>query len=247
MVAKDAESALNLLATNLFRVAFLDHDLGFMNAAYPDRLQGNGKEVARYMTRTSFPGLVVIHSVNESGAGAMKKLLKNATLAPFGTFEIKIPLTRAHGGGPAGFEPDLALGLSAFLSAGNLGLKASLPSFAQSNQCRSKWKIVGNFLQLSPFHLDVLYEIAHPRYQFDDLLFTENPRFSIFLFSIAVDNIMSDQHCFAQPTEQVFVKPNAKNEIVERLNPRKIVPRNVRQKFSRSLFYLFVLLEQLRY
>jgi hypothetical protein len=89
MIAKDAGTALMLLSSNSFKVIFLDHDLGYLDAAYPDRLHGNGKEIERYLARTNFPGLIVIHSVNENGAGAMKKWLKNARLAPFGTFEIE--------------------------------------------------------------------------------------------------------------------------------------------------------------
>lgn len=87
--AKTADEALSLLAGGEFKVIFLDHDLSYMDAAHPERLHGNGKEVARYLARTKFQGLVVIHSVNEAGAAAMKAHLKDARVAPFGSFEIE--------------------------------------------------------------------------------------------------------------------------------------------------------------
>jgi hypothetical protein len=50
----------------------------------------NQLRVARYLARTAFPGVVVIHSKHEAGANAMKVHLPQASLAPFGTFEIEI-------------------------------------------------------------------------------------------------------------------------------------------------------------
>jgi hypothetical protein len=67
---------------------FLDHDLGFLDAAYPGRLHDNGKEVARYLAIKKFPGIVVIHSLNEVGAQAMKRYLPQAHIAPYGSFDI---------------------------------------------------------------------------------------------------------------------------------------------------------------
>lgn len=90
MMAASCNEALRILSTREFKIVFLDHDLGFLDAAYPDRLHGNGKEVARYLARTTFPGIVVIHSKHEAGANAMKAHLPQATLAPFGTFEIEV-------------------------------------------------------------------------------------------------------------------------------------------------------------
>jgi len=90
VIATSCDEALRILSTREFKIVFLDHDLGFLDAAYPDRLHGNGKEVARYLARTAFPGIVVIHSKHEAGANAMKIHLPQASLAPFGTFEIEI-------------------------------------------------------------------------------------------------------------------------------------------------------------
>jgi hypothetical protein len=89
-IAASCGEALRVLAAREFKMVFLDHDLGFLDAAYPDRLHGNGKEVARYLARTAFPGVVVIHSKHEAGANAMKVHLPQASLAPFGTFEVEM-------------------------------------------------------------------------------------------------------------------------------------------------------------
>ena len=88
--ATSCSKALEILSTQDFKIVFLDHDLGFLDAAYPERLHGNGKEVARYLARTGFPGVVIIHSKHEAGASAMKVHLPQASLAPFGTFEIEL-------------------------------------------------------------------------------------------------------------------------------------------------------------
>jgi len=85
--AKNAETALQALSQQEFKVAFLDHDLHWMHAD-STIFKGTGKEVARYMAQRGFQGIVVIHSRHEEGAAAMKKCLPKARLAPFGTFEI---------------------------------------------------------------------------------------------------------------------------------------------------------------
>jgi NAD+-processing family protein with receiver domain len=89
-IATSCDKALRVLSECEFKIVFLDHDLGFLDAAYPDRLHGNGKEVARYLARTAFPGVVVIHSKHDAGANAMKVHLPKACLTPFGTFEIEM-------------------------------------------------------------------------------------------------------------------------------------------------------------
>jgi hypothetical protein len=89
VIATSCDKALRILSTQEFKIVFLDHDLGVLDAAYPDLLHGNGKEVARYLARIGFPGVVVIHSKHEAGANAMKVHLPQASLAPFGTFEIE--------------------------------------------------------------------------------------------------------------------------------------------------------------
>jgi hypothetical protein len=50
--------------------------------------KGTGKEVARFITKSGFQGIVIIHSKHVEGAAAMKKYLSNARLAPFGSFDI---------------------------------------------------------------------------------------------------------------------------------------------------------------
>jgi len=85
--AKNAESALRALREREFKVVFLDHDLHWMHADNTI-FKGTGKEVARFMAKQGFKGIVIIHSLHVAGAAAMKKYLPNARLAPFGTFEI---------------------------------------------------------------------------------------------------------------------------------------------------------------
>jgi hypothetical protein len=50
--------------------------------------KGTGKEVARFLAKKDFRGIVIIHSKHEEGAAAMQKYLVNARLAPFGSVEI---------------------------------------------------------------------------------------------------------------------------------------------------------------
>lgn len=86
--AKTAQQAIMLLSQRSFGMIFLDHDLGFLDAADPTRLHYNGKEVSRYLAIHHFAGCVVIHSRNPVGAEAMKKVLPKAHLLPYGTFEV---------------------------------------------------------------------------------------------------------------------------------------------------------------
>jgi len=85
--AKTAEAALEILSAETFDLVFLDHDLSWMDAGFPERLHGNGKEVARYLARTNFAGRVVIHSKSDQ-AEAMAKILPKAAIARFGDFDI---------------------------------------------------------------------------------------------------------------------------------------------------------------
>lgn len=85
--AKNAEAAFRALDEQEFRVVFLDHDLHWMHADN-SIFKGTGKEVARFLAKKDFRGIVIIHSKHEDGAAAMKKYLSNARLAPFGSFEI---------------------------------------------------------------------------------------------------------------------------------------------------------------
>lgn len=88
--ATTAERAIEILEDQEFDYVFLDHDLTWMDAGFPDRQHGNGKEVARFLAIKKFPGKVVIHSKNDVGVAAMKKVLPTAEIARFGDFEIVI-------------------------------------------------------------------------------------------------------------------------------------------------------------
>ena len=83
-----AADAIQALTQQDFRVIFLDHDLHWMHAADNAIVKGTGKEVALYLRKTDFKGIVVIHSKNEDGARAMLKILPGAKVARFGEFEI---------------------------------------------------------------------------------------------------------------------------------------------------------------
>lgn len=89
IVASNAEQALALLDEETFDVCFLDHDLNFSDVAFADARPGSGKRVAHYLAQQRFPGIVVIHSVNEAGARAMKNHLPQSRVMPFGTFELE--------------------------------------------------------------------------------------------------------------------------------------------------------------
>lgn len=93
--AKTAKRAIEILSEETFDLVFLDHDLSFMDAGFPERQFDNGKEVARFLAIAKFAGKVVIHSKNEDGVRAMKKVLPGATVARFDEFEISIgePIT----------------------------------------------------------------------------------------------------------------------------------------------------------
>ena len=96
--AKTADRALEILSTEKFDLVFLDHDLSWEDAGFPERQHGNGKEIARYLARTGFAGRIVIHSKNEDGVKVMAKTLPAATIARFDSFEIKVtqsPRSRA--------------------------------------------------------------------------------------------------------------------------------------------------------
>lgn len=99
--AKTANRAIELLSTETFDLVFLDHDLSWEDAGFPDRQHGNGKEVARYLARTGFSGRIVIHSKNEDGVRAMKKALPAATIARFDDFEITVSPERGASDSPS--------------------------------------------------------------------------------------------------------------------------------------------------
>jgi CheY-like chemotaxis protein len=90
--ATTATAALEVLSTEHFDLVFLDHDLSFMGAGFPERLHGNGKEVARYLARTNFAGRIVIYSRSEQPS-AMAKILPQATVSAYGDFDIILQKT----------------------------------------------------------------------------------------------------------------------------------------------------------
>lgn len=85
--ATTSAAAIDLISQHNFKVAFLDHDLHWMDAGFPNRQHGNGKEVARYLAIHAFDGLVVIHSCSEQ-AEVMAKILPQAKVCPFGDFDV---------------------------------------------------------------------------------------------------------------------------------------------------------------
>lgn len=87
--AKTTVDAIALLSSEKFDLVFLDHDLSWLDAGFPDRQFGNGKEVARYLARTGFAGRVVIHSKSDE-AETMHRILPAAIRERFGDFEITV-------------------------------------------------------------------------------------------------------------------------------------------------------------
>lgn len=71
-----------------FKVCFLDHDLSWIDAGFPGRQYGNGKEIARLLRDLDFKGIVVIHSKHRECAEVMNEILPNAYVLPFGYFDI---------------------------------------------------------------------------------------------------------------------------------------------------------------
>jgi hypothetical protein len=89
--AKNAEAAFRALDQHKFKVIFLDDDLHWMHADN-SIFKGTGKEVARFLAKKEFQGIVIIHSLHEEGVAVIKKYLPKARLVRFGSFEI-IPET----------------------------------------------------------------------------------------------------------------------------------------------------------
>lgn len=88
--ATTSAAALEILSKEQFDLVFLDHDLSWVDAGFPEKQFGNGKEVARYLARKKFAGRVVIHSKNEDGVKVMAKILPAATIARYEEFEIEL-------------------------------------------------------------------------------------------------------------------------------------------------------------
>jgi len=90
-VARTRDDAIALLAARVYDFIFLDHDLGLLDYAGRTGREGNGRDVAKFLSGTGWTGKnTVIHSWNPAGAAAMKDILRNACAIPFGQFEIEI-------------------------------------------------------------------------------------------------------------------------------------------------------------
>ena len=85
--AKTSAAAISLISQHNFKAVFLDHDLHWTDAGFPERQHGNGKEVARFLRIYGFQGQIVIHSVSDQAA-AMAKILPQAKVCRFGDFDI---------------------------------------------------------------------------------------------------------------------------------------------------------------
>jgi hypothetical protein len=86
--SKTSRAAIHALQESEFTIVFLDHDLGFLDAADPTRPNSNGKEVARFLRESKFAGTVILHSLNPPARDIMARILPQAIIAPFGTFAI---------------------------------------------------------------------------------------------------------------------------------------------------------------
>lgn len=86
-VAKEASDAIAVLDSYpRFDCMFLDHDLGAFTGT-----EGDGLQVAQYLASRGFHGKnTFIHSTNQTGAAAMHKALTQATVVPFGQFELDL-------------------------------------------------------------------------------------------------------------------------------------------------------------
>jgi hypothetical protein len=85
---KTAADAIRALSSQTFRAVFLDHDLHWLHADNTI-VKGTGKEVAMYLAKVKFPGIVVIHSRHDDAVEVMRRILPRARIARFGEFEIR--------------------------------------------------------------------------------------------------------------------------------------------------------------
>lgn len=84
-----AENAIDRIRRHTFNVVFLDHDLHWMHADNTI-VKGTGKEVALYLKKVNFPGIIVIHSKHDEAVDVMHKILPHAKRARFETFELEV-------------------------------------------------------------------------------------------------------------------------------------------------------------
>ena len=91
-VVSTVNDAIAAMATNVFDIMFLDHDLGFLDQfGRPDANKGDGTQFSKHLAETGFIAkFVVIHSWNPRGAKRMKESLPDAIVAPWGKFEIDL-------------------------------------------------------------------------------------------------------------------------------------------------------------
>jgi CheY-like chemotaxis protein len=90
-IAKEAPDAISILDSHPpFNFLFLDHDLGNFNGT-----EGDGLQVARHLATQALTGAhIFIHSHNYAQAAAMHDVLTNATVVPFGQFELESVLCK---------------------------------------------------------------------------------------------------------------------------------------------------------
>jgi len=83
-IRDDVKELKTLLLSKKWDVLFLDHDLGGEVFASSDR-EDTGAEIARFLKDNPEhkPELIIIHSLNNSGAMYMKHLLPESVYIPF--------------------------------------------------------------------------------------------------------------------------------------------------------------------
>ena len=81
--AVTAGQAIALIETHPFDIIHLDYDLDEGS---------NGQEISRFLSERESDPLVIVHSDNPEGVGAILKDLPSAIPAPIGTFRTGSPL-----------------------------------------------------------------------------------------------------------------------------------------------------------
>ena len=84
----DITTAFAAMKQFTFDFFFLDRDLGIEH--YSGAVEGSGEDFAAHLRELGYTGQsVVIHSWNPAGALRMKSMLPQATVLPFGEFDIR--------------------------------------------------------------------------------------------------------------------------------------------------------------
>lgn len=80
-LADNANDAIQILKQGTIDIVFLDYDLA-------PGLGLSSESVAQYLAETKSAAQIFLHSENPFGIEVLKRILPNATVMPFGTFEI---------------------------------------------------------------------------------------------------------------------------------------------------------------